>query len=599
MAYFDLYHRSYLTTTLSPINIINILSFYEHFEIILTYRYPNLTIDNSYHYQLRGITHFMSYQTIKKQFLLIFAMILILSMALLGCSSGTVETSNSSNKKENTLTFAWPRDIGGMNPHLYNPNQLFAQSMVYEPLVSYQEGGELKPHLAESWEVSGDGKEYLFHLRQDVKFSDGTSFNAEIVKKNFDAILKNIDLHSWLGFIPKVAQSEAIDEYTFKLTLKEPYYPTIQELAVVRPVRFLGEAGFPQDGDTSKGIEKPIGTGPWVLDEYKADEYAVFKRNENYWGELPSVKEIKVKVIPDAETRVLAFEKGELDLIYGEGVISLDSFKQLESTGSYGTSISEPVATRQLVMNTNKEQLSDIRVRQALHYGFNKQAMVKGVTSGLEETAEYILPTNFPYTSDVDITTVNYNVEKAKQLLDEAGWKLPKGKNVREKDGKLLEIELMFNSAESIQKTMAETLQSEWAGLGVKLNIVGVELTTQVERFKKNQFDLNFFSNYGAPYDPHTFVNIVATEGFGFSEAISAYPNKQEILNQIAEVKQTTDDNKRQQLYTEILGSLQEQGAIVPISYIKKIAIYQKDISKFTFPTNRDEHPFTGISIEE
>ncbi|WP_374702734.1 nickel ABC transporter substrate-binding protein [Bacillus sp. V5-8f] len=527
-------------------------------------------------------------------------MVLILSMALLGCTSESVENeSESIAESENIITFAWPRDVGTMNPHVYNPSQLFAQSMIYEPLVSYQAGGELKPHLAESWGISDDGKEYLFKLRQDVKFSDGTSFNADIVKKNFDAILKNADMHGWLGFIPKIAQTEVIDEYTFKLTLTEAYYPTIQELAVVRPVRFLGESGFPQDGDTSKGVEKPIGTGPWVLDEYKADEFAVFKRNENYWGELPSVERIKVKVIPDAETRVLAFEKGELDLVYGEGVISIDSFKQLESTGSYGTSISEPVATRQLVLNTNKEQLSDLRVRQALHYGFNKQAMVEGVTSGLEEKADYILPTNFPYTSNVDATVVDYNVEKAQQLLDEAGWKLPEGKNIREKDGKPLEIELMYNSAESIQKTMAETLQSEWAALGVKLNIVGVELTTQVERFKANEFDMNFFSNYGAPYDPHTFVNIVATEGFGFREAISSYPNKEELLEQIAEVQQTTDEEEREKLYTGILGSLQEQGAIVPISYIRKIAIYQNNVSDFTFPANRDEHPFTGISVNK
>ncbi|MEC1525803.1 nickel ABC transporter substrate-binding protein [Neobacillus niacini] len=535
----------------------------------------------------------------KKRLLLMAVWVLIVSMALLGCSSGSVEKENSksSNKEtESMVTFAWPRDIGEMNPHIYNPSQLFAQSMVYEPLVSYQEGGELKPHLAESWEISEDGKEYLFNIRQGVKFTDGTVFNAEIVKKNFDAILKNAATHSWLGFISKIDQTEAVDEYTFKLTLKEPYYPTIQELAVVRPVRFLGEAGFPEDGDTSKGVVKPVGTGPWVLDEYKVDEYAVFKRNDDYWGEVPNIEKIKVKIIPDAETRILAFEKGELDLIYGEGVISIDSFKQLESTGSFVTSISEPVATRQLVMNTNKEQLSDVRVRQALHYGFNKSAMVEGVTSGLEEKADYILPTNLPYTSNVKADTIEYNVEKGKQLLDEAGWKLPKGKDIREKNGKPLEIELMYNSAEVIQKTMAETLQSEWAGLGVKLNITGVELTTQVERFKANEFDMNFYSNFGAPYDPHTFVNMMVTEGFGFREAISSYPNKEELQNQIAEVQQTTDENERQQLYTEILGSLQEQGAIVPISYIKKIAIYQKDVSNFTFPANRDEHPFTGIS---
>lgn len=557
-----------------------------------------LTIENDYQHQVGGDT-VMSKGKISLKIKLTFMFILILSTLLVGCSNTNNGESTSKGSHDNMLTIAWPRDVGEMNPHVYNPSQLFAQSMVYEPLVSYQAGGKIKPNLAKSWEISEGGKVYTFHLREGVKFSDGTDFNAEIVKKNFDTILNNAELHSWLGFITKVSQTEVVDKNTFKLTLTEPYYPTIQELAVVRPVRFLGEAGFPKDGDTSKGIVKPVGTGPWILEKYKADEYAIYKRNENYWGELPKLEKIKVKVIPDAETRVLAFEKGDLDMIYGEGVISLDTFKQLKSTGKYETSVSEPIATRQLVMNTKTEQLSDERVRQALHYGFNRDAMVEGVTSGLEEKADHILPTNLPYTKDVDITSVGYDVEKAKTLLDKAGWKLPKGKTVREKDGKLLEVELMYDSAESIQKAMAETLQSEWAAIGVKLNIVGVELADQVQRFKDNKFDINFFSNYGAPYDPHTFLNIVASKGFGFNEAISAYPNKDELIKQMVKVPQTTDEKERQQLYSSILKSLQDQGAIIPVSYIKKTAIYQKNVTNFNFPANRDENPFTGISIKQ
>lgn len=557
-----------------------------------------LTIENDYQHQVGGDT-VMSKREISLKIKLTFVFILILSTLLVGCSNNNNGESTSKGSHDNMLTIAWPRDVGEMNPHVYNPSQLFAQSMVYEPLVSYQAGGKIKPNLAKSWEISEDGKVYTFHLREGVKFSDGTDFNAEIVKKNFDTILNNEELHSWLGFITKIDQTEVVDKNTFKLTLTEPYYPTIQELAVVRPVRFLGEAGFPKDGDTSKGIVKPVGTGPWILEKYKADEYAIYKRNENYWGEIPKVEKIKVKVIPDAETRVLAFEKGDLDMIYGEGVVSLDTFKQLKSTGKYETRVSEPIATRQLVMNTKTEQLSDERVRQALHYGFNKEALVKGVTSGLEEKADHILPANLPYTKDIDVKLVKYNVEKAKALLDKAGWKLPKGKTVREKDGKLLEIDLMYDSAESIQKAMAETLQSEWAAIGVKLNIEGVELPDQVQRFKDNKFDINFYSNFGAPYDPHTFLNIVSSKGYGFNEAISAYPNKDELIKQMAKVPQTTDEKERQQLYSSILKSIQDQGAIIPISYMKKTAIYQKNVTNFNFPANRDENPFTGISIKQ
>ncbi|HZG79167.1 MAG TPA: nickel ABC transporter substrate-binding protein [Brevibacillus sp.] len=535
----------------------------------------------------------------KKAVLLMVAVILLLSTALMACTKQ--EETNGENKAvsaEKAITLSWPRDIGPMNPHTYNPSQLFAQSMIYEPLVSYKEGGKLEPNLAESWSISEDGKEYTFKLRKNVKFSDGTPFNAAIVKKNFDAVMKNPKLHSWLGVINALDKTEAVDEQTFKMTLKEPYYPALQDLALVRPVRFLGEAGFPDDGDTSKGVKKPVGTGPWMLADYKKDEYAVFTRNPNYWGESPKVDKLTVKIIPDAETRVMAFEKGELDLIYGEGVISMDSFHQLKESEKYVTELSDPVGTRSLLLNTSNEKLADLRVRMALQHGFNKQAMVEGITLGLEEKADNILSKNFPYTN-LDIQPFEYNVEKANAYLDEAGWKLPAGKTVREKDGKPLELELIYDKTDPIQKAMAETMQAEWGAIGVKLNITGLELTVQIKRRKAGEFDLDFWYNYGAPYDPHSFINVVAEKGWGVSEAHSRVPMKQELDQQIKDALASTDEAKREQLYGSILSTLQEQSAIIPVSYIKKTVVYQKNVKDFTFPANRDEHPFYGIDISK
>lgn len=537
----------------------------------------------------------------KKAVLLMVTVILLLSTALMGCTKQETETNSDENKAasaEKAITLSWPRDIGPMNPHTYNPSQLFAQSMIYEPLVSYKEGGKLEPNLAESWSISEDGKEYTFKLRKNVKFSDGTPFNAAIVKKNFDAVMKNPKLHSWLGVINALDKTEAVDEQTFKMTLKEPYYPALQDLALVRPVRFLGEAGFPDDGDTSKGVKKPVGTGPWKLADYKKDEYAVFTRNPNYWGESPKVDKVTVKIIPDAETRVMAFEKGELDLIYGEGVISMDSFHQLKESGKYVTELSDPVGTRSLLLNTSNERLADLRVRMALQHGFNKQAMVEGITLGLEEKADNILSKNFPYTN-MDVQPVEYNVEKANAYLDEAGWKLPAGKTVREKDGQPLELELIYDKTDPIQKAMAETMQAEWGAIGVKLTITGLELTVQIKRRKAGEFDLDFWYNYGAPYDPHSFINVVAEKGWGVSEAHSRVPMKQELDQQIKDALASTDEAKREQLYGSILSTLQEQSAIVPVSYIKKTVVYQKNVKDFTFPANRDEHPFYGIDISK
>ncbi|MGH2319318.1 nickel ABC transporter substrate-binding protein [Planococcus sp. SE5232] len=531
---------------------------------------------------------------------LLIAFITSIFVVIAGCSNNDAASQSSEGAEgaPTSIVMSWPRDIGSMNPHVYNPSQLLTQSMIYEPLVSYEEGGELKPHLAESWTISEDGLEYTFKLRENVKFTDGSSFNASIVKKNFDTIMENKNSHSWLGVINVLEKTEVIDEQTFKMVLSEPYYPAIQDLAVVRPVRFLGESGFPEDGDTSKGITEPVGTGPWVLEDYKKDEYATFTRNPDYWGESPEVEKVTIKIIPDAETRVLAFEKGELDLIYGEGAISMDSFNHLKESGEYKTDLSEPVGTRSLLLNTTNDKLADLKVRLALQHGFNKEAMVDGITLGIEEEADKILSTNFPYT-DVEVEAIEYDVEKAASYLDEAGWKLPSGKAVREKGGQSLELELMYDKTDPIQKAMAETLQAEWSAIGVKLDIIGVELTVQIERRKAGDFDVDFWYNYGAPYDPHSFINVVAEEGWGVSEAHSNLPMKDELDKQVDKALASTNEAERQKLYGTILKTLQEQSVIVPVSYMKKTVIYQNGIEEFVFPANRDEHPFNEMKVSQ
>ncbi|ANF95893.1 nickel ABC transporter substrate-binding protein [Paenibacillus bovis] len=541
----------------------------------------------------------MSYQR-QRSAIPVLATLLVVLLLLAGCSNTGSTTASSSASdtaaSAKSITMSWPRDIGTMNPHTYNPSQLFAQSMIYEPLVSYEKGGKLAPALAESWKISKDGKVYTFKLRQNVKFSDGSDFNAEVVKKNFDAVMKHKDTHSWLGIVGVINKTEVVDDHTFRLTLTEPYYPVLQDLSVVRPFRFLGEAGFPDNGDTAEGVKAPVGTGPWMLADYKQDEYAVFKRNPNYWGKAPAIDQVTVKIIPDAETRVAAFEKGELDLIYGEGVISLDAFQQLRENDKYTTQLSDPVGTRSLLLNSSNPKLSDVRVRMALHEGFNKQAMVQGITSGLEEPADSVLSKNYPYTN-IDLKPIPYSVEQSKALLDEAGWKLPAGGTVREKDGQPLEFEMIFDKTDPIQKAMAETIQAEWGELGVKVNLTGLELTVQIKRLKANDFDLYFWYNYGAPYDPHSFINVVASPGFGISETLSAIPTKKQLDEQVRQALSSTDETKRQELYRSILTTLQEQSAIIPISYIKKTAVYQKKIAHFEFPASRDDNPFEGIQV--
>ncbi|MDN3020156.1 nickel ABC transporter substrate-binding protein [Paenibacillus sp. BSR1-1] len=539
------------------------------------------------------------------QFVISFVGLLIfLTILVTGCSNTANDEENRSNKdkdKSKVLTFSWSGDIGDLNPHTYFPNQWFSQAMVYEPLVYYGEGGEIKPWLAESWEVSKDAKEYVFHLRKDVRFSDGSLFNAAIVKKNFDTVLANAPQHEWMELINQIKSTEVVDEYTFKLTLHKPYYPTLQELTYIRPLRFVGEAAFPDSQNTfADGLKSPIGTGPWVLSEYKKNEEAVFTRNEKYWGTKPKIDKVVVKVIPDGESRVLAFEKNEIDLIFGNGVISQDSFQFLKESGKYETKLSEPTATRALLFNTNREALKDLKLRLALQHAFNKQAVIDHIFYGTEKKADTLFAPTIPYTK-INVKPYEYDPEKAKQLLDEAGWKQVKGKPFREKNGETLQLELMFISTDNIQKAIAEYAQGEFRKLGIDIRLTSKEEENFWTTANEGNFDLLFTASWGAPFDPHSYLSAITSASEGGSpdhKALSGLPVKKELDRKIKEVLLSTDKENRNRLYKDILTTLHEQAVYLPISYQSNVAIYHKNISGVNFLPQDYEVPFTSIDVK-
>lgn len=227
-------------------------------------------------------------------------------------STGTIPAYSATAAP--TLTYSWPTNAGPLDPRGYSPNQMYAQAMVYEPLVRYTAEGTLEPWLATHWSVSPDGKTYTFTLRDNVQFSDGSLFNAAAAKANLDAVLANAKRHQWMELVSTLDRVEAPDEHTLVLHLKHPYYPTLMELAQVRPLRFAAP-------DAKPGT--PVGTGPWVLAQTRRGEYDRFERNEHYWGAKPAYGAVLVKVISDPDSRAIALQTGELDLIQGaEGEIS-------------------------------------------------------------------------------------------------------------------------------------------------------------------------------------------------------------------------------------------------------------------------------------
>jgi len=471
--------------------------------------------------------------------------------------------------------------------------------MVYEPLVRYGENGEVQPWLAESWEISPDGKVYTFHLRKGVKFSDGTPFDAKAVKMNFDAVLKNSKRHDWLEFIAQIKSTKIIDSHTFQLNLKHSYYPTLQELCLIRPMRFLSPSGFPENGDTSKTIKAPIGTGPWKLVEIRRGEYDLFEANDLYWGTKPLFKRLIVKVIPDSDGRAVAFDTGEIDLIYGSGghgsgQIGLDTFKRYAAMKNLKTAISHPFATRTLAINSKRFPTNDLAVRKAILHGVNKAAIVKHIFLDVEPQADTLFSPNTPY-CDLGLAPFKYDQAKATALLDAAGWKWDENHEYRTKDGRELDLFLCFVGNDTLQKSVAEVIQGDLKRLGVKVKLVGEEKDSFLTRQKSGEFGMIFGDTWGAPYDPHSFCSSMRKPAHADYQAQLGLPMKGEIDRKIGEALVSVDENKRKELYRYILTTLHEQAVYMPLSYMTNIYVHRPELKGVEFSNTKYEFPFENM----
>ena len=531
----------------------------------------------------------------------------LMAVSLAGCggagttekaaeASGTetgaaAETGNSEKKEE--LVFVNYRDIRDLNPHLY-AGEMYAQEMLYETLVNITADG-YEGCLAESWDISEDGKTYTFHIRDGVKFSDGEVCDANAIKANFDAIIENKDRHTWLEMMNLLVGVSAPDDKTFVIELSEPYYPLLTELGVTRPFAMISPKAM-KDGSTKDGVNAYIGTGPYVLTDFVTDEYAVFEANENYWGEQPKIKKITVKVIPDNQTRILALEKGEIDMIFGKNMIDADAINQYTGNDKFTVSLSDPTSTRQIVLNTTKEVLADKEVRQALQHATNKQAISDGIFYGLEQPADTLFAKTVPY-CDIDLEPYAYDVEQAQSMLDEAGWVVGADK-IREKDGQKLNIDLLYNSDSVTEKAIAEYLQSEYQKIGISLNIHGEEEQSYRDNMKAGNFDMVFNICWGTPYDPQSSLAAMRAPVYGDYAAQLGLEDKAEIDQAITDILVSTDEQKRQDLYTFVLTRLHDDAVYIPLTYECNKAIYRSDLKGFHFTQTQYEVPFADFYFE-
>lgn len=516
--------------------------------------------------------------------------------------STSVATAAESGVK-NQLTYVNFRDLRDLNPHLYG-GELFAQNLLFESLIKIDNDGSYLPWLAKSWEVKDSGKTYIFKLRDDVTFHDGEKFNAKAAKANFDALLDNNKRHGWLESIKlmmdvRKSGAKAIEvtgEYELTIRLADSYYPLLTEFGVTRPFRFISPKSF-KDGTTKNGVSKMSGTGPYTLKSNKIDEFSVFERNDKYWGKKAKIEKIVAKVIPDPQTRLLALENGEVDLVFGPNMITAEAYNTYSNRPGFKGIMSEPVSTRMMLLNTTHHILKDVKIRQALSHATDKVKISKGLFNGIEAPAHTVMSKNTPY-ADVGLKPYEFSFEKASKLLDEAGWKKVSGKKYRYKDGQELEIILNYDSNKVTDNNIAEFLQSQYSKIGVHLNIKGEEEQAYRDRMKSGKFVITFNIGWGVPYDPQNFLGSMRKPVYGDYMAQQGLSNKKELDDRILSALKSVDEKKRQEHYKYVFETLHNQAVYLPLTYKRNRAIFNEKVKDVGFNISQYEVPMEKMSIK-
>ncbi|HHU29146.1 MAG TPA: hypothetical protein GXZ53_00430 [Firmicutes bacterium] len=433
-----------------------------------------------------------------------------LKVILLVFLASTILVSCQRQEVSKPLVWGIPYDVETLNP-LFTRMAVETDILncIFSTLIKVNDKQEFVPDLlAEMPQISEDGLEYSFTLRQDVKFHDGQELTAEDVKYTYEMKMAENnavpDRYIW----ERIDTFRVTDKYNFKIKLKSKDVTWLENLAyanaMIVPKHILEEEFNAGGNAVSKGGDfsrNPVGSGPYKFVEWKTNEYIKLEAYDDYYRGAPAIKEIIFKVAGDSNSLLAQFAGGEIDIYdraeanqYGE-LLQLKEEKDIEvyKYPSYVYMHAD--------FNLRNPIFQDQKVRQALNYAFPKDSFIENVLGGVGIAAHsYIPPWSWAYNPDVK--KYDYNPDLASELLDEAGW-LRGEDGVRVKDGVRLEFTINTNTGDSIREKFEVIAKQEWEKIGAKVNIQNYEPGTLVEDILQNvKFDIIVFA-WKSGFDPN------------------------------------------------------------------------------------------------
>lgn len=499
--------------------------------------------------------------------------------------------TGSFNVAAKTLVYCSEGSPENFNPQLYTAGTSVDASAVpiYNRLVDFKIGTtELQPSLAESWDISDDGKVYTFHLRKGVKFHSNKyfvptrDFNADDVifsfmrQKDPAHPYHNVSGGSYsnfesLEFATLITAIDKVDDNTVRFTLAHAEAPFVADLAwyfasilSAEYAQTMLKKGTPEQID-----RQPIGTGPFKLTQYQKDSRILFTAFADYWQGKANIDRLVFSITPDASVRYAKLEKNECQVMPFPNPAELPRMKTNKNINLMSKA---GLNTGFLAFNTQKAPLDNVKVRQALAMAINKPAIIEAVFQGTGSVAKNLLPPGI-WSADSTLQDYDYNLQKAQALLKEAGFS-----NGITIDLWAMPVQRPYNPN---AKRMAEIIQNDWAKIGVSTKITTYEWGEYLSRVKEGQHQAALMGWTTATGDPDNFFGPLFTcqsANGGSNSAKWCYAPFDQL---IAQAKSITDQQQRAALYKQAQQMMHDQMPAVMIAHSTIYEPIRKEVSGY------------------
>lgn len=431
-------------------------------------------------------------------------------------------------------------------------------STIFESMLRRDiDTAELVPFLAKSYEVSEDGKELIFELRDDIFFSDGEPVTAEDVVFTYNTIVNpGVDAAALASYFGDVEGCEKIDGRRVKFVMKEKYFKSAEMIGGM-PIIPEHVYSFDDPNDFNKMRTNPVGSGPYVFEKWDVGREVVLRRNENYWGEKPYLKKMVFRVITNSTAALQALRSHDVDML---GVLP-EQYSELIKDESFVKEF-RPLMywlpdSGYTYIGWNNESVffNDKRVRLAMTHLIDRDSLNKHLMKGLWRVVTGPFYADGPQ-SNPDIEPWEFDPARAAELLDEAGWVDTNGNGIRDKDGVEFSFNFMIASGSEISNRIVKLLKDQMAKVGIELKIDPYEWTIFIQRLKDRKFEATTLAWTGQiESDPYQTWH--SSQNQGGSNSISF--NNEEADQIIVQARKTLDAEKRNKLYHRFHQILHEE----------------------------------------